>query len=505
MSIDPGLEPTGEPIPAPDGSTPVTLTIGSGPITGLTEAGVSRFLGIPYAAAPFGDDRFRLPQPVVPWEDARDATRPGATAPQPPYTGAVGELLDTVTVPGNEILNLNVWTPAERSEAPLPVMVWIHGGSLVHGSNALDSYDGTAFARDGVVLVAVNYRLGSEGFSVLDDVPLNLGLADQLAALTWVQDEIARFGGDPDNVTVFGESAGGASVAALLAHPDASSVMRRAIIQSGPLRSEPRERSGRISKLMGKDLGVPTTSAGFRRVPPEGLVGAQERVMGGGNPLTGGPGSPITTSSPLAPLSPLDALVSGGSADIPVLIGTTTEEHRLFLVPTGISRRISRLQLFAARLRFGVRASAVRTFRRNRPKAKSGEILGAIATDILLRVPLNQLADARADNGSDTWVYEFAWRSPVGADGEGELGAAHAMEIGFVFDHLDSPEAVRMAGTSAPQSLATAMHDAWVAFAKAGDPGWQRWDATRPVRTFDGVDDAVVLAPRDDERAALTP
>uniref|UniRef100_UPI00292FAC4B carboxylesterase family protein n=1 Tax=Clavibacter michiganensis TaxID=28447 RepID=UPI00292FAC4B len=124
---------------------------------------------------------------------------------------------------------------------------------LVHGSNALDSYDGTAFARDGVVLVSVNYRLGSEGFSVLDDVPLNLGLADQLAALTWVQDEIARFGGDPDNVTVFGESAGGASVAALLAHADASSVMRRAVIQSGPLRSEPRERSGRISKLMAKD------------------------------------------------------------------------------------------------------------------------------------------------------------------------------------------------------------------------------------------------------------
>jgi len=509
MSIEPDVDPTHAP-DAPgdapsDSPTPVTVTTGSGPLTGLAEGGVSRFLGIPYAAAPFGDHRFRLPQPVEPWDEPRDATTPGATAPQAPYAGAIGELLTTVTVPGNEILNVNVWTPTERSGATLPVMVWIHGGSFVHGSNALDAYDGTAFARDGVVLVAVNYRLGSEGFSVLGDTPLNLGIADQLAALTWVQDEIEHFGGDPRNVTVFGESAGGSSVATLLAHPDAASVMARAIIQSGPLESQSRERAGRVSKLMAKDLGVPASRAGFKRIPPEGLVAAQERVMAGGNPLSGGAGFAVATDAPLVPRSPFDAFLAGQASDIPVLIGSTTEEYRLWFVPTGLIPTFKRVHLLAARLKLGISAATVRTFRRNRPKAPTGEILGAIATDLLLRVPLNRLADARSAAGSDTWVYEFAWRSRVGEDGHGALGAAHALEIGFVFDHLDSPEAVRMAGSEAPQSLATAMHDAWVAFATTGDPGWTRWDATRPVRTFDGDADAVVLAPRDDERAALTP
>lgn len=505
MTTEPGLETTSDPATPSGAPTPVTVATGSGPVTGLTEGGVSRFLGIPYAAAPFGDDRFRLPQPVEPWEEPRDATTLGATAPQAPYAGAIGELLTTVTVPGNEILNVNIWTPADHSGATLPVMVWIHGGSFVHGSNALDAYDGTAFARDGVVLVAINYRLGSEGFSVLADTPLNLGIADQLAALTWVQDEIGHFGGDARNVTVFGESAGGAAVATLLAHPDAAAVMARAIIQSGPLESQPRERAGRISKLMAKDLGVPATRAGFKRIPPEGLVASQERVMSGGNPISGGAGFTVATEAPLVPKSPFDALLAGQASGIPLLIGSTTEEYRLWFVPTGLIPTFKRIHLFGARVKLGISAATVRTFRRNRPKAPTGEILGAIATDLLLRVPLNRVADARSTAGAATWVYEFAWRSPVGSDGLGALGAAHALELGFVFDHLASPEAIRMAGTEAPQSLATSMHDAWVAFATSGDPGWSRWDATRPVRTFDGVDDAVVLAPRDDERAALTP
>lgn len=509
MSIEPELDPTGDATGdatlGQAASAPMTVTIGSGPVTGVTENGVSRFLGIPYAAAPFGDDRFRLPQPVEPWDDPRDATTPGATAPQAPYSGAIGELLTTVTVPGNEILNVNVWTPAGLSEPPLPVMVWIHGGSFIHGSNALEAYDGTAFARDGVVLVAVNYRLGAEGFSVLGDTPLNLGIADQLAALRWVQDEIGNFGGDPRNVTVFGESAGGSSVATLLAHPDAATLMARAIIQSGPLESQTRERAGRISKLMAKDLGVPATRAGFKRIPPEGLVAAQERVMAGGNPISGGPGFAVATEAPLVPVSPLDAFLAGQASGIPLLIGSTTEEYRLWFVPTGLIPTFKRIHLLGARLKLGISAATVRTFRRNRRKAPIGEILGAIATDLLLRVPLNRVADARIGGTGGTWVYEFAWRSPIGADGHGELGAAHALELGFVFDNLGSPEGVRMAGPDAPQSLATSMHAAWVAFATSGDPGWAVWDATRPVRVFDGADDGVVLAPRDDERAALTP
>ncbi|MFQ4147297.1 carboxylesterase family protein [Arthrobacter sp. LAPM80] len=480
------------------GSAPI-VTFSAGQVRGEIRDGNARFLGIPFAAAPVGPLRFALPAPAPAWEGVREATAPGATAPQNPYSGALARILPTVINTGDDFLNLNIFAPPVHGDGLLPVVVWFHGGSLQHGSNALDGYDGTAFARDGIVFVAPNYRLGAEGFSVLAGAPLNLGLADQLAALRWVQAEISHFGGNPDSVTVMGQSAGGNTVAALLAHPQASSLFKRAIIQSGPLMAQPPKDAGRITRAMAKDLGVPATRDAFMKFSPDQLLAAQARVIAGSTPLTGGAGFALALDPGLIPANPIVALESGAGSGIDLLIGTTSEEARLWLVPTGLVMKITWFHLAVARRKVGISAAAVKLFKRNRPYAVLGEVLGDLATDKLLRVPMNQVADARLARGAATFVYEFAWPSPVEY-----LRAAHAVELGFVFDRLASPDSLGLAGATAPQDLATDMHRAWVNFAATGDPGWEPWSLRRPVKTFDGGSNPVVSAPREDERAAIT-
>lgn len=484
-----------------DGSTTTTVSvdISFGEVRGTTTSGIDRYLGIPYAAAPVGENRFALPVPPQPWQAPFAAAEYGPTAPQSAYGGALARILPTVTIAGDDFLNLNVWAPAaETREGLLPVIVWIHGGSLKHGSNALQGYDGTTFARDGVVFVAPNYRLGAEGFSVLEGAPLNLGLADQFAALRWVQAEIERFGGDPRRVTVCGQSAGGNTISALLAHPDAAALFAQAIIQSGPLTARPAASAGKITRLIAQDLKISATRDAFLAVPPDELVAAQSRVTAGSTPLTGGAGYALAIDPQLVPVVPQRALESGRGDAIPLLIGTTTEESRLWLVPTGLSHKLRALHLAVARLKFGISAATVRLYKKNRPGEGSGDILGALATDLLLRVPAARLADARRARGASTHVYEFSWQSPVE-----RLGAAHAVELGFVFDGVKNPDSLSLAGPDAPQDLATAMHSAWVNFVVTGDPGWPLWDETRPVRDFDGAANPVVLAPREQERVAL--
>lgn len=483
-----------------------TVTLSTGVVRGIRTGDVDRFLGIPYAAAPVGALRFARPAPPEPWSGVRSVAEFGPTAPQPPYGGGLETLLPTVEIAGDGFLNLNVWAPApdqvpaEVKAAPggFPVMVWVHGGSLAHGSNALEAYDGTAFARDGVALVSINYRLGAEGFSVLDGGPLNLGVADQLAALEWVQREIRVFGGDPARVTVFGQSAGGNTIAALLASPLATGLFAQAIVQSGPLSAVPRQKAATISRLMAKDLGVPASAEAFRRFSPDELVAAQKRVTAGTTPITGGPGFAIAVGEDLVPQNPLDAILEGAGDGIRLMIGSTTEEYRLWFIPTGLLESIGRMKLLLARLALKISARTERLYRANRPGASTGVIFGALATDLLLRVPLNRAADARLSRGAKTWVYEFAWRSP-----KGDLGAAHALELGFVFDGLGSPDALAFTGEGAPQGLADEMHERWVRFAKAGDPGWEPWSSARPVFTFDAPQSALVNAPREDERRAL--
>ncbi len=467
----------------------------SGEVRGRSAGGVTSFLGVPYAAAPYGAKRFRPPSPAPIWDGVRDALSHGPTAPAPGYPAPFDALLPVVTVPGEECLNLNVWTPGP-GEGRLPVMVWVHCGAFVNGSNSIGSYDGTAFARDGVLLVGVNYRLGAEGFALLPDGVPNLGLLDQVAALRWVRDNISAFGGDPDNVTVFGESAGAMSVGALLAMPSARGLFRRAILQSGAAHHT--LTPGTAAKVAGHvadEVGVVPTAAALAEVPADRLVGAQQvlaaQLAAGPDPARWGEVTanmmmyePVVDGEVL-PSAPIDAIAAGAAADVEIMIGWNRDEHRFFLVPPGTAERVTDPMVDAVAAAYRLPAGALDRYRET--NGTPGTVLADVMTDWFFRIPAVRLVEAHGR----AHVYEFDWVSPV-LDG---LGSCHAAEIGFVFDTLDA--STGLAGDAPPQALADEMHAAWVAFATSGDPGWERYGAERRVRRFGDVIETL-----DDPRAA---
>src|SRR5437870_2860696 len=317
-----------------------------GMVRGAMTEGVAVFKGIPYAAPPFGDNRFQPPRPHEPWDGVREALNYGPTVPKPPYFPPFDAFLPEPAIPGEDCLNLNIWTP-DVGGTGLPVMVWIHGGAFSNGSGAIPSYDGSRFARDGVVCVTINYRLGADGFLYLDDGVSNLGLLDQIAALTWVQENIAAFGGDPNNVTIFGESSGGMSVATLMAMPRATGLFRRAIAQSGaghhvisPATAQ------RIGQYLAEKLGVEPAREAIGTVPIKRLVQAQQelRMEISANPSPVRWGEVAANLMPFEPVvdgdlllaRPIDSIAAGASANIDVLVGNNADEFRFSLVPTGM-------------------------------------------------------------------------------------------------------------------------------------------------------------------------
>jgi len=455
----------------------VTVPTTAGQVRGRRTGEVTVFAGIPYAAPPFGPRRLRPPEPPEPWAGVRDAFAHGPAAPQPGYLPAMAALLGEAGEQGEDCLRVNVWTPAPgRTGGRLPVMVWIHGGAFRNGSGSLPAYDGARLAAEGVVCVTLNYRLGAEGFLLLPDGTANLGLLDQIAALEWVRDNIAGFGGDPDDVTVFGQSAGAISITALMTMPQARGLFRRAITQSGAgHHSHPEEIARRVTERLAALAGAEPTREGLAAVPPERLISA-DRALGMEIARAEDPGQwgesagggttvlPVVDGTTL-PRRPIDAIADGAGGGIDLLTGATTEEFRLFLVPLGIAPRITDEVLHGLLAGLGldpVRARAV--YGAANPGASPGDLFSAVMSDHAYRIPALRVAEARAARGADTFVYEFAWPSPAL---DGALGACHLADVGFVFGNLTGP----LVGSGAPPELSDRMRRAWVSFARTGRPG----------------------------------
>jgi para-nitrobenzyl esterase len=490
----------------------VEVTTTAGRLRGSSSGGVSAFLGIPYAAPPFGNLRFRAPAPAQPWDGVRDAVEYGPTVPKPPYPHPIDTVLPEPVIAGDECLNLNVWTPDPGGRG-LPVLVWIHGGAFVNGSGAVSTYDGSRFARDGVVCVTINYRLGVDGFlhfgAVGDDagVPANRGLLDQVAALEWVRDNIASFGGDPSNVTIAGESAGAMSVTSLLSMPRARGLFRRAIAQSGAGQHVlGPATAGKVAAALAERLGVPATPGGLAGVPIDSLVAEQAklsaRIAQTPDPqqwnelVVNAMAFEPTVDGDVLPARPLDAIRSRAGAGVDVLIGSNAQEFRLFLVPPGLIDFVNDDLVAMAVAGYGADPEKLlAAYRPSRPAMSPGELLSDVASDWFFTIPAVRVAEARPD---PTYLYEFAWPSPQFG---GRLQACHALEVGFVFDNLDDPAGEPLAGKELPQHLADEMHGAWVSFATSGEPGWATYGTERTVMRFADPSE-LVLDPHADERRA---
>lgn len=486
-----------------NGTAPEVLTA-HGPVRGVAANGVLSFRGIPYAAPPVGPLRFKAASPPEPWSEVRDATRPGPVAPQPfdRMDGLMGVRETAWSEEG--ALHLTVHTPG--LEGSRPVFVWIHGGSFTSGSSAWRMYDTEHFARDGVVGVGFNYRLGALGFADLrahfgDAYPGNPALTDAVLALTWIRENIARFGGDPSRVTICGESAGAGMVTALMASPLADGLFHRVVPQSGMnfKLQEPDEAatiSGNLLRLLGVEPG---DEDALRALPAERILEASENrpaLLAGVEPLYlawNMHRDPVSL-----PRNVFERLSGGELAHLDMLIGTTADENKLHWLVEKPSGRddgvIGVPEELLARLR---------TIYREEGRAETEwEISEAIGNDQSYLVPSTWAAEEQARHGGRVFVYLFTWRSPVLG---GRIGACHALENAFVFDRLESPG---FHGEHPPQRLADAMHGAWVAFAAFGDPQvaalpqWPRYDPEAPRVMELGEECRVLHDPRGREREA---
>lgn len=453
-----------------------------GAVRGVRRHGGERYRAIPYATTPTGAARFAPPAPHPGWDGVRDATGPGATAPQPVREfGALdmGPYFGPGWVRGADYLTLDVHTPA-ADDASRPVMVFVHGGGFVTGSSQAALYDGRAFTRDGVVLVTLNYRLGISGFLDVPGAPRNRGLLDVLAALRWVRDTISAFGGDPTNVTLFGQSAGATLVGALLATTEAAGLFQRAIMQSGSgTGAFTPEQAARVTRAAAAELATDPTTDGLADIPDEqfvavlpALAGLDLRTATANDPLVG-----LSPFSLVLDQQPADALAHGPAADVALLIGTNTEEGNLYLVPQGTFDTSQHDDVVAVAAQTHSDPAAAAAVAANHPHATHGEVRSALLGDALFGAGSARMAQAHSSiSQRGTYVYRFGFRSTAV---DGKLGSAHTVELPFVFDITDSPWLHGKTGLlgpdPVPEGLARRMHRSWVAFARNGSPDWSRY------------------------------
>jgi para-nitrobenzyl esterase len=489
-----------------------TVETASGKVAGFSKDGVLRFNGIPYAKPPVGKLRWRMPEPAEPWSGVRDCSRFGPIAPQIQGT-AEGILGGTAGQKSEDCLFLNIWTPACDS-AKRPVMVWIHGGAFVTGAGSVGTYNGKHLATRGdVVVVTINYRLGAFGFLDLSDATDGQlpgtgaeGIADQVLALKWVKTNIAAFGGDPNNVTIFGESAGGMSVGALLASPSASGLYHKAIPQSGACDiGHTREKAAKIARFLLTKLDLAPENAGaLADAPWETILNAQKDVLAEPRETGSLPFGP-TIDGAVLPLRAIQCVRGGSAKGVPVMTGNTRDEWKLFTATAAKLRLMDedKLSHLTAGLVGKERADAVLAAY---SEGSPFERWNAVMTDHSFAVPAVRLCEAQAVH-APTYLYRFDWRSTFLG---GVLGSCHALELGFVFGtHKEKLAAAFFGAGAKADALSLAMIDAWTSFARNGVPSirstieWPRYDAaSRNVMVFSAEPPHAESAPNESRRKA---
>ncbi len=407
-------------------SKDIIVTTELGKVRGRIVNGVSVFKSIPYAAPPVGNQRFAAPVKHQPWNDIRDAVTKGPTAPFP--LPKKGDIDDKPTfgegwVKGDDFLANNIWSPDVNGK--LPVMVFIHGGAFVLGTSDVPLFDGTSFAKKGVVMVSMNYRMGIEGFLKIKGVPTNIGIRDQIASLRWVKDNIAAFGGDPENVTVFGESAGAISISVLMVSPAAKGLFKRCIMQSGSGQAVlSGEQGDRIANQYAKTLKIKNTRKSYLKFSPEELLAAQPKV----NPKTvnleteshADPTGGVILFFPvldkeIIPDMPLRVMKNNQKKEYELLIGYNTDEMNYFLIPTGLLKKI-KLNLIlnkAVQTVHPAPSALIAVYKKVYPKKNLGELFSTILTSYQAQVPSVRFANAHSKSSGKTFMYEFAWPSSV--------------------------------------------------------------------------------------------
>jgi para-nitrobenzyl esterase len=476
-----------------------------GVLRGERKSGCRVFRGVPFAQPPVGPRRFMPPEPPDSWTGVRDATSFGPVAMQIPTVLETERGLPTDM--SEDCLSLNIWTAdmSEHSAKALPVMVWIHGGAFINGSGAIPWYDGSSLAARGdVVVVTANYRLGVFGFLSLAEVggekyasSGNLGLLDQIAVLSWVQENVAAFGGDPNRVCVVGESAGAMSIGTLLSIPAAQGLFRRAILQSGTPVAQPALSAARTSTELFTELHIDRDKAGLARL---NAMTAEEILSAAGQVAL----RKLTTSTSddgAFPWSPvIDGVVLHGvpmeaesGPTVPVLIGTNRDEMRIIrrLFPERPPLDLSQLEDQVAAICGPFCPDVLNWYRKRDPGATPDDLWDAIASDRIFGLPAADFIDHRVKKKEFTWTYLFSWASAAHG---GTYGAAHTVEIPFVFGTFDAPGAMDFLGRprSEMDGLAARVQQAWVSFARDGIPSvdglpdWPPCDSrTRPTMVFD--------------------
>lgn len=489
----------------------------AGRVAGRRDAGVCGFRGIPYAAPPVGTARFAPPRPAEPWEGVRDATAYAAVPPQLQISDGL-LIPDSAHVLGasesEDCLHLDVVTPDLEPAAPLPVMVYIHGGNFVEGAGSQAWTEPSALAaRAGVVVVTINYRLGALGWLYLDELGgrehgarPNPGLEDQIAALRWVRDNIAAFGGDPGRVTLFGYSAGAWSIAALMAAGVAPELFGRALVMSGGVRCHSRAEASGLSARIMAELGVaPADVERLWDLPAASFVAALAKVWDEeGHPFP--PIRPVADGE-LVPEDPLAAIAAGAARGVPTVVGSTLDEFKLVATADEEAATLDRAGL-AARFEpdLGAAATArlIDAYAAHGPSDSPTDLYWAIESDRMFSVPGVRVAEAQSAVEPATFMYQVRWRA-----GDPRLGACHSVDLALMFGTLDLPGMEVLTGNDADaRELAAEIQFAWGAFAASGDPthpglpAWPRYDLERRATMIFDRSPEVVDGPLAAERAA---